>query len=130
MSSYEYNQQAKSFLAKANAKMTITYVCHEKNKAWGDTFTHHKYRITITTPKGSMWFYFWGNAIGDPVREYDVLACLEKYDHGSFYDFCNEYGYDEDSRKAEKIYKACIRQYHSLCRIFTPEQMEELREIN
>lgn len=129
MSSYDYNQQAKEFLAKANAKMTITYICHEINKDWGDNFTRPKYRVTITTPKGRTWFYFWGNAMGNPVREYDVLACLEKYDYGSFHDFCHRFCYCEEEYIAKKLYNNCVRQYRSLCRIFTPEQMEELREI-
>ena len=61
--------------------------------------------------------------------EYDMLACLEKYDVGTFEDFCLEFGYDEDSISAEKIYIAVIKEYKNLTRIFTEEQMEELREI-
>lgn len=62
-------------------------------------------------------------------NEYDVLACLEKYDVGTFEDFCSEFGYDEDSRTAERIYIAVIKEYKDLTRIFTEEQMEELSEI-
>lgn len=61
---------------------------------------------------------------------YDVLACLTKYDPGTFEDFCGEYGYDEDSRTAERIYVAVQNEYANLKRIFTPEQLEELQEIN
>lgn len=63
-------------------------------------------------------------------NEYDILACLTKYDPGTFEDFCDEFGYDEDSRSAEQIYLACIKEYKQLTRIFTAEQMEELCEIN
>lgn len=62
-------------------------------------------------------------------NEYDVLACLEKYDPGTFEDFCSELGYNEDSRTAERIYIAVIKEYKDLIRIFAEEQMEELREI-
>ena len=62
-------------------------------------------------------------------NEYDVLACLQKYDVGTFEDFCSEFGYDEDSRTAERIYIAVIKEYKDLTRIFTEEQMEELCEI-
>ena len=48
----------------------------------------------------------------------------------TFEDFCSEFGYDEDSRSAEQIYLACVKEYKQLTRIFTDEQMEELREIN
>ena len=61
---------------------------------------------------------------------YDVLACLTKYDPGTFEDFCCDFGYDEDSRTAERIYFAVQKEYNELCRIFTAEQLEELQEIN
>ena len=61
---------------------------------------------------------------------YDVLACMTKYDPGTFEEFCHEFGYDEDSRTAEKTYFAVQKEYSRLTRLFTAEQMEELREIN
>lgn len=61
---------------------------------------------------------------------YDVLACLTKYDPGTFEDFCSEFGYDEDSRTAERIYYAVQKEYTQLARIFTAEQLEEMQEIN
>lgn len=61
---------------------------------------------------------------------YDVLACLTKYDCGSFDNFCLEYGYSNDSIRALKTYLAYSKEYEALCRIFNAEQMEELREIN
>ena len=60
---------------------------------------------------------------------YDVLACLQKYDVGTFEDFCSEFGYDDDSRTAERIYFAVQKEYTELTRIFTEKQMEELCEI-
>ena len=62
-------------------------------------------------------------------NEYDVLACLETYDPGTLEDFCSEFGYDEDSKTAERIYIAVIKEYKDLTKIFTEEQMEELSEI-
>ncbi len=61
---------------------------------------------------------------------YDVLACLTKCDPGTFEDFCSEYGYDEDSRTAERVYFAVQKEYAQLARLFTSEQMEELADIN
>ena len=60
---------------------------------------------------------------------YDILACLQKYDVGSFEDFCGEFGYDEDSRMAEKTYNAIREEYTNLCTIFTDEEMELMQEI-
>lgn len=43
-------------------------------------------------------------------------------------DFMDEFGYDYDQRKeAEKVYKACERQYNKLHRLFTEEEIKELQ---
>lgn len=60
---------------------------------------------------------------------YDVLACLTAHDPGTFEDFCHEYGYDEDSRAAERIYIAVQKEFANLKRIFDPEQLEAMQEI-
>lgn len=62
-------------------------------------------------------------------NEYDVLACLIKYDPGDFEDFCSEFGYDTDSQKAERTYEAAKDEYLKLCILFSDKEMEELAEI-
>lgn len=62
--------------------------------------------------------------------EYDILACLQKSDVGTFDEFCSEFGYDNDSITAYKIYVAVVDEYKKLNRIFTQNQMLELQEIN
>jgi len=82
-----------------------------------------------------------GWALGYPVsyREielpkmpnaYDILSCLTKYDVGSFEDFCSEFGYDVDSRSAEKIYKAVVKEYEGLSMLYSDEELEEMSEIS
>lgn len=61
---------------------------------------------------------------------YSVLACIEKYEVGSFYDFCDNFGYDLDSRNAKKTYKAVVKQYDKLCGLFNSEEMEVLNLIS
>lgn len=61
-------------------------------------------------------------------NEYDVLACITKYDPCDFENFCAEYGYDTDSRKAEKTYFAVQKEYKEVFRLFS-DCMEELAEI-
>ena len=61
---------------------------------------------------------------------YDILACIHKYDVGSFEDFCGDFGYNIDSIQAEKTYKAVCEEYEKLCTIFTDEEMELMRHIN
>ena len=60
---------------------------------------------------------------------YDVLTCLTKSDPGSFEDFCGDFGYDEDSRKAEKTYKAVREEFLNIERLFSCNEIEELQYI-
>jgi hypothetical protein len=60
---------------------------------------------------------------------YDILSCLEKYDPESFNDFCDNYGYDNDSISAHKIYESVKDQYQNLCVLFNDEEMDMLAEI-
>lgn len=60
---------------------------------------------------------------------YDLLACLTKYPPGAFEDFCSEFGYDTDSRRAEKTYQGCVEEYFKVCAIFSPDELEIIQEI-
>lgn len=64
-----------------------------------------------------------------PPTEYDVLACLTKYDPETFEDFCSVFGYDEDSRKAERIYEAVKEEYQNVAMLWNDSEIEELQEI-
>lgn len=61
---------------------------------------------------------------------YDLLACIQKSEPGSFSDFCADFGYAADSRKAEQTYHAVQREYAKVERFFTAEEREELAEIS
>lgn len=60
---------------------------------------------------------------------YDILTCLTKYNPYDFENFCSEYGYDTDSRKAEKIYKAVLDEWDNISKLFNDEELEMLSEI-
>ena len=62
--------------------------------------------------------------------KYDILSCLVKYDPGTLGDFCSEFGYDTDSRKAEKIYNAVEGEWLKVQSLFNDDELEILREIN
>lgn len=167
----DYIKQATDFLQKAHAEMKIEYVGITVNREWKEKEKRCLYKVTLTSPRGSMAFDFWDSIRNAEIKTmtleayaekwyrasfsvltqaektkankelaakkkaavpsvYDVLSCLTKYDPGTFEDFCSDYGYDEDSRTAERIYFAVQKEYTQLTRIFTPEQMEELAEIN
>lgn len=60
---------------------------------------------------------------------YSVLACLQKYEVGTFENFCSEFGYDTDSRKAHKTYKAVVKEWENVQKLFSGTQLEQLQEI-
>ena len=64
---------------------------------------------------------------------YDILACMNKYDVGTMNDFFDEFCYEihsaDDMFRFMNTYNAVVKEYNNLCRIFTEEQMEMLREI-
>ena len=64
-----------------------------------------------------------------PPTAYDVLCCLQKYDPSTLEDFCSEYGYDTNSKKAEKTYLAVKEEYLNVCALFNSVELEELTEI-
>jgi hypothetical protein len=55
--------------------------------------------------------YFPGKPIARPTAA-DILYCLvrdaDAIDHAIYETWASEYGYDEDSRKGEAIYRACL----------------------
>ena len=64
-----------------------------------------------------------------PPSAYDVMACLTKYDPGTFNEFCDEYGYNNDSIKALDTYRAVQEEWSGVRRMFGG-CLEELEEIN
>jgi hypothetical protein len=63
------------------------------------------------------------------VESYDVLTAITKSDPGTFEDFASEFGYDEDSRKAEQVYQAVRKEWSKVQRFFSLEEIEQLQEI-
>lgn len=55
-----------------------------------------------------------------------VLPCLQTRSPGTFEEFCDECGYDTDSRKAEKIWRACADQYLALAGMYSEDELEAL----
>ena len=62
-------------------------------------------------------------------NNYDILACLTKNEVGTFDDFCDNYGYNKDSITAKKTYKAVVKEWENVCRIWSDNEIELLQEI-
>lgn len=61
---------------------------------------------------------------------YAILACLQKYEVGSFENFCNEFGYNVDSRKAEKTYNAVLKEWQEVQKLWSDKEIALLQKIN
>jgi hypothetical protein len=59
-----------------------------------------------------------------------IFSLLTDWQGGreTFADFCASFGYDEDSRKAHKLWKACKASGAKLAKIFSPAEISELEE--
>lgn len=87
---------------------------------WGPDARHFRCRIRCDKRSFGLYFTQGSAHTADPTIS-DVLYCLacdaSGYDnYGNFEDWCGEYGYDPDSRKAERIYRAVKKQAEQLRR--------------
>lgn len=137
-----YDQQAIDFLNATSTAITFKYKAFGKHFA-GDTQSRAIWRVRIVNKLHSFSFDF-GQSIAageEQPTPYDVLACLQKYDVGSFEDFCSEFGYEAyiysdrtgamiQNRTAKKIYNAVCKEYENVCKLWSDDQIEQLQEIN
>jgi len=130
----EYEKQGNDFIEKHGIKFTATWK-GDKCPLWDDEKHIHgdRYIITLSRNGKRFTFDFWNSyndaREGKSPTAYGVLATIEKNDPGDFAEFCSNYGYDEDSKKAHKTYKAVVKQWEKAERFFTPEEIEELYDI-
>lgn len=129
----EYTKQANDFARKYGVKLSVIGEPEYKKYFSDDKESRYVFKLRLSRNSKSYTFTF-GQSIHSGAEEpslYDVLACLTKYDVGTFEDFCSEFGYNTDSRNAEKTYKAVCKEYDAVCRLFPEEWVRnELVEIN
>lgn len=132
----DYQKQATNFLKKTKTNFSAVYVGHDIYFD-GDKEARDIYTVTLTRYGKKPFVFKFGQSLADSgIKDgyrktptaYDVLSCLQKYDVGTFEDFCDEFGYDTDSRKAEKIYFAVQKEVSEVMRLFG-DVLEDLREI-
>jgi hypothetical protein len=125
-----YTAQANKFAQKHGVKLSFIGEPQYKKHFADDKTSRYVFRCRLTRARKSYTFDF-GQSIQAGAEEptmYDILTCLQKYDCGTFADFCGEFGYDEDSRNAERIYKAVCKEFTAVERLFS-DVIEELQEI-
>lgn len=125
----EYTKQAEEFAKKVGLKMKVLGFVWE-HPAWDDNYKHAKFKVRFSR-NGKQWtldFYQSRVAGKKQPSIYDVLACVQKCDPGNFEQFCWEFGFNSDSRKAERLYEAVVDEYENVVRLFS-DVMNELCEI-
>ena len=77
------------------------------------------------------WVYFETKRALEVPSAYDVLSSIssDTYCETSFEGWCDEFGYDKDSRRAEAMHKRCMEFALQLRQFFTDAEIEDLREI-
>ena len=143
-----YNEKAKAFCKATNTKITINFATTKQNpwnaKDYQSRWIHNIYRVTISRNGQRFTFKFtdsYNNYLNnEQPTEYDILACLQKYDIGSFEDFCAEFGYEMYPDYTERgnkygyntknynTYKAVKKEYENVINLFS-DCSEELAEI-
>ncbi len=127
----DYQKEANDLAKKLGIKLTEVSKQFKKHFA-DDTEQRWVFKMKLQRGKKSYTFEF-GQSINSGEKTptmYDVLSCFQKYDTGTFENFCGDFGYDSDSRNAEKIYKAVSKEYEAMTRLFNSEELDMLQEIS
>lgn len=125
----DYQKQGRDFLEETGTKFKAEYIDTKKyfpdDKDFRDV-----YKITLKR-KGKSYSFTFGQSIansGEEPTPYDILTCLTKYDPGDFQNFCGDFGYSDDSIKANGIHKSVVKEWAGVQRLFS-DVIEKLQEI-
>ena len=102
-----------------------------------ENWNHHEVIVTNTESNEQTTFDFWASIANPELSsEYDVLNAFYCFvgdavsGSYSFEEFCSEFGYDTDSRKAEKTWKACQESYNNLLNIYDGDIYDLVNELS
>lgn len=143
----DYVMQANEFLKRNGIEIKITFKERNSNPMWEENYLRNCYSVYIrnTNSGEGMRVVFWDSVYNTQNNitptEYDILACLTKYDPGNYEEFCFEFGYEPETEnefgryarnvRAYHIWRACCDEWEKVQRVFgEDETLEELREIN
>lgn len=138
----EYEKAANAFLKRHAITFKAEHV-GVKLPPWNDgphTMTEDQhwrvtFKRTIGKSRRTLGFDFWqsinATSKGQPVTAYDALACISSDFHcpETFKDFCSDYDFDIDSRKAEQTFKRASAFAKRLRGFFSEEEAADLSEL-
>lgn len=115
------------FIAKHGITMTAEPTDRNPNMPDSDHMDHWKCTLKGGGKRLTVIFSMGQAHRGKKPEPEEVLNCLASdYTESPFDDWCQEYGYDTDSRKAWRTYKAYIKQSAKLRDFFGEEWLKEL----
>jgi len=106
------------FVKENKIRINVEYA--DTNKNAPDWKNANHYKVTLKKGNKQLSTYFsQGYGITEEPTAEDVLNCLGSDSAGienarSFEDWASEYGYDTDSRKAERLFHICEKQADKL----------------
>lgn len=112
---------------KATFKQFEIKASYKGNKKafWGDNWNNYMITVTNTETDQKITFEFWASIANPELKtEYDMLNAFYCFVSDAiagsyaFKEFCSEFGYNNDSRQAEKIYRKCKKQLEKLKKIY------------
>lgn len=125
-----YNQASYLVAEELGLKMQIL---SSEYKLHFEDDKQQRYVFKVRLIKGGKQYTFeFGQSISEGKNEptlYDVLTCLTKHNPDTFEVFCANYGYDNESRTAKKTYKAVLKEWKNLNRLFTTDELNLLTNI-
>lgn len=124
------NIMVQEFISKHNAIITFELI-GQRHPSWGgQPVNTYWFTIERNGIEYSNTFYdsIHNTRMGIEPTPYSLLACLQKYEVGTYHNFCDEFGYDPYDSKSEEIYAAVVNEEINVQRLFG-DCMDELREI-
>jgi hypothetical protein len=138
----DYETPVKEYLESIGVSWKLEFKFSDIKPDWDNSF-HDRYEFTLSRKDHkSVSFNFWDSSANTEARTnrrsqhkyrklgcYDVLACLTKSEPYDFENFCGDYGYDTDSRKALDLYLQVQEEFKKVSSIFSQEELEHLSDI-
>lgn len=130
----DYEKIMNEILKENNITIDINYVSKSLVDWNTERNLHNYYIVTLERNDKKMQYDFYASVKNTRENKkptnYDVMACLEWYELGTFQDFCFNFGYNEDSIKALNTYLKCQKQQEELFSIIPEKKIrEKIREI-
>ena len=126
------NTNLEKFITENKIQFSCDWVVERPDNFMNKNMDH--WRCVLKANGKTHTFYYsqgYGIRHKEPVLANVLESLASEYDPGdmAFEDFCSEYGYDEESRKAEKVYRAFRKRTQALDRLFGGEGMKDLRGV-